>query len=314
MTNKIAIIIPYFGKWPEWIDLYLFSCAENSNIRWYIFTDCEEKQAKPNLHFTYLSFENYCTFVSERLNIDFKPDSAYKLCDLKPFYGYIHQNILSNYSFWGFGDIDVVWGNISEFYTDTLLGKYNVFSTHADRLSGHFSLIRNETRYTELCFKIAEWQSKLEDHNYNYLDEVYYSRLLYPESKYIVKFYNKIIRKVFNWRDAWVIYYHLVPLLNRILFVKKRKLYFKEQHTTPILSDDGLSCKHDADTWYYKGGKVTNSKTSNEYIYLHFMIYKKNSMRPFYYWKDNFYNVPKYFNFRTGVTINKISVSPILEN
>lgn len=37
---KYAIIIPYFGKWPVWFDLYLKSARENECIDFYFFTDC----------------------------------------------------------------------------------------------------------------------------------------------------------------------------------------------------------------------------------------------------------------------------------
>lgn len=291
-NTRIAIIVPYFGRWPEWIDLYLFSCARNSFIDWHFFTDCEPKQQKKNVFFTYLSFEDYCKQVSEKLKIEFKPTSAYKLCDLKVFYGYIHSDILKKYEFWGFGDVDVIWGDIKSFYTNQMLDRYDVFSTHADRLSGHLAILKNNPKYTEMCFKIKNWQQRLTAKNNYALDEIDFSRLLYPESKYIVKIYLKIIRKLFNWRDAWVIYYHLMPVINSMLFLKSRKLYFKEQHTTPILSDDGLTCRHDADTWFYKNGKLTNNKTRQEYPYLHFMIFKKNSFRNDFYWKDNYYSIP----------------------
>ena len=66
-----------------------------------------------------------------------------------------------------------------------------------------------------------------------------------------------------------------MPIINIFFLLKTKRLYFKEQHTTPILSDDGLTCKHDADTWYYKDGKITNCNNDIEYIYLHFMILKK---------------------------------------
>jgi hypothetical protein len=313
-SSTIAIIIPYFGVWPVWIDLYLYSCEQNSDLDWYFITDCEPKLQKKNVFFNYLSFENYCKQVSEKLKIDFKPSSAYKLCDLKPFYSYIHKNIVDNYEFWGYSDIDVIWGDIKSFYTDQLLDKYDVFSTHADRLSGHLSIIRNTDRYINLCFKIENWKIILEDNKNHAIDEIDFSRLLYPESKYIIKFYLKILRKLFNWRDAWVLYYNFMPLINGVLFTRTRKLYFKEQHTTPILSDDGLTCLHDADTWYYKNGKLTNNKTDKEYIYFHFMIYKKNSFRNECYWKDNFYTIPKNYNFNDGILINKMGFYSLLLN
>lgn len=45
LRYKIAIIIPYFGKFPEWIDLFLYSCSRNAKlsegieVNWLIFTD-----------------------------------------------------------------------------------------------------------------------------------------------------------------------------------------------------------------------------------------------------------------------------------
>lgn len=302
--NKIAIIIPYFGIWPEWIDLYFYSCSKNPEIDWHFFTDCEIREFGDNLFFHSMTFVQYCEFVSNCLEINFKPTSAYKLCDVRPFYGFIHSNLLNKYEFWGYGDVDVVWGNIKEFYTDKMLDNLDVFSTHADRLSGHLAIIRNTRYFVNACFKIKDWQTKLEKDSNFALDETDFSNLLYPASKYIRKFYGSVIRRVFNWRNAWVLYYNIMPVVNSILGIRYRKLYFKEQHTTPILSDDGLTCKHDADTWYYKNGEITNNKTSQKYIYLHFMIYKKNVFRNDYFWKENSYKIRNVHN-NSEVLINK---------
>lgn len=312
MNNKIAIIIPYFGHWPDWVQLYFNSCARNVHIDWIFYTDCEIPETQyPNLCFHSLSFGDYCDVAGSVLNIQFKPSSPYKLCDLKPFYGLIHQKELSQYEFWGFGDVDVVWGDIDHFYSEELLAKYDIFSTHADRLSGHLALIKNNDHYRNLCLNIKNWQDKLiSDKNYA-LDEIDYSRLLYPESKFVIKFYLKVIRKVFNWKDAWVIYYHIMPIINSILFLSARRLYFKEQHTTPILSDDGLTCRHDADEWYYKEGKITNNKTNQEYIYLHFMIYKKNNFRKSSYWSEDYYHIQDDYDYKKPVLINKEGFYPI---
>ena len=114
---RIAIFIPYFGNWPYWIDLYMHSCKKNKDVDFYFFTDCgipSGFSGIDNLHFASVTFFDYCQLVSDRLGIDFHPQDSYKLCDLKPFYGHIHEGILEkgNYSFWGFGDVDLVWGDI----------------------------------------------------------------------------------------------------------------------------------------------------------------------------------------------------------
>ncbi len=312
--NTIVILIPYFGKWPEWIDIYFYSCSRNTLIDWHFFTDCTmPTKHYDNIYIHPVSFEAYCKQVSCMLQIDFSPQSPYKLCDLRPFFGYIHSDLITGYDFWGFGDIDIVWGDIRRFYTDTLLSKYDVFSTHADRLSGHLSILRNNKKYTELAFSIDCWQKKLETQTHYGLDENDFSHLIYPASRYIKKIYSKIIRRLFNWRDAWVIYYSIMPIINYLLFIKQRGLYFKEQHTTPILYNDRLSCKYDSDTWYYKNGTVINGKTGNEHIYVHFMVYKKNSFRSDYFWEKIFYSVPQKNFTATTIIINKKGISVATE-
>lgn len=110
MKKRIAIIIPYFGKWPDWFNLYHYSCSKNAGIDWIFYTDCLiPLQNYNNTFFHSISFKDYCKNVSNKLGIDFYPDSPYKLCGLKPFYGFIHSDILVDYEFWGFGDIDVIW-------------------------------------------------------------------------------------------------------------------------------------------------------------------------------------------------------------
>jgi hypothetical protein len=304
--NKIAILIPYFGKWPEWIDIFFYSCSRNNEIDWIFLTDCEFGGITySNVFFNKITFSDYCAKVSQILDIEFTPTNTYKLCSLKPFYGYIHQDLLANYDFWGFGDVDVIWGDIKSFYTDDKLKSYDVFSTHGDRISGHLAILRNTEYHRELCFAIKNWKEKLQNKDDLPLDEREFSWIIYPELRFVSFIYFKLLRKILNWRDAWVINYHTMPLLNRLFFAEKRKLYFKEQFTTPTLSDDGLSYKHDADTWYYGNGKITNNKTRCEYIYFHFMIYKRNRFRESCFWTNGYYNVPSEITPNDMIIIDK---------
>jgi hypothetical protein len=306
---SIAIIVPYFGKWPEWIDLFLFSCDQNKSIDYILFTDCEMPiHTYNNVHINSISYNAFCKLVSERLKINFRPNSPYKLCDLKPFYGYIHKTILKSYDFWGFCDIDVVWGDIRSFYNNDLLLKYDVFSTHNDRLSGHLSLFRNNEKYINLCFKISNWQTKLSSQENFILDESDFSKLIFPESKYIGKFYRRIMMKVFGWKLAWVMYYSIFPFAQYLLCFKKRKLYFVEQHTTPILASDGALYKYESETWFYKDGKVFNDRVNKNYIYLHFMIFKKNNIREDFFWKADFYKIGSQYDLSLGVIISKSGI------
>lgn len=65
MKYKVAQIIPYFGKWPEWIELYFYSCSRNPNIDFIFYTDCPlPKQQYPNTIFHQCSYQRYSQIVS----------------------------------------------------------------------------------------------------------------------------------------------------------------------------------------------------------------------------------------------------------
>lgn len=283
---KIAIFNPYFGNWPYWIDLYMHSCKNNKEVDFYFFTDCGIPSGCSeieNLHFVSISFSDYCHLVSERLGIDFHPRDPYKLCDLKPFYGSIHEDILEkgNYAFWGFGDIDLVWGNIRAFYTDEVLNKADVFSTHADRVSGHLAIIRNTKYYRELCFDIPNWKTRLEDHQHFGLDEMDYTILLYGKKVWLFwKIHSLLIR--LSTAAEWKIYSAFLKVAN-VLFCPRR-LCFVERNTTPWPEDIR---KKQVD-FVYKDGRIYNCLTQKEVIYLHFLFLKKTWKKDCYCLADDF--------------------------
>ena len=66
--------------------------------------------------------ENIAAFtdrVYRRLNIrvPFTYDWYYKLCDYKPTLAYLYPELLDEkeYKYWGYGDMDIIWGNFSRF-------------------------------------------------------------------------------------------------------------------------------------------------------------------------------------------------------
>ena len=86
--RSLRLIIPYFGEWPAWFQLYLQSCAANLTIDWLFFTDCTPPtHAPPNVRFECISLRGYAKLVSRRLHIRLRPESAYKLCDIRPALG-----------------------------------------------------------------------------------------------------------------------------------------------------------------------------------------------------------------------------------
>jgi len=254
--KSIAIIIPYFGKWPEWFELYLETCKFNESINWFFLTDCEIPNATySNVSFIEFTFAKYKALVSSKLGINFNPDSPYKLCDIRPALGYIHQDIIEGFDYYGFGDIDVVYGNIRKFYTDDIL-TYNCISSHRNRISGHLCLFKNTLLNKEVFFKIENWQSLFLDKNHLGIDESKLTKIYLRHKKY-----PEWLRKIYGFHDPY-----------------QRSCYFKEQYSTILFPHpwvDG-TMEH-PQLWYWRKGKLTNNKDGNrEFMYLHFMNWKSS--------------------------------------
>lgn len=137
--KKIVLIVPYFGKFPQYYQLFLNSCAVNEKFNWIIFTDDQDRYNYPDNVITYYtSFEELRKFIQTRFEFKIYLDKPQKLCDYKCAYGYIFQKYLKDADFWGHCDLDQIFGKLDHFIADDLLDKYEkVFSL------GHLTLYRN---------------------------------------------------------------------------------------------------------------------------------------------------------------------------
>lgn len=142
--NRLAIIIPYFGEFKPSISLFLASCNRNKDIDWFVFTDCHVPKGvtiNSNIKWIPATLKDVRLLAEEKLGMCVELDRAYKLCDLKPFYGLIFENYLHDYEYWGYGDVDVVYGRLFHFLNQ-------IGYTHYDKINwmGHLCFIRNNVR------------------------------------------------------------------------------------------------------------------------------------------------------------------------
>lgn len=276
--NKILMIMPYFGELPRWFDLYYHSCRRNDFIDFLFITDCKEIKATANIKVVMMSFSSYCEMVSHKLKIDFSPNSPYKICDLRPFFYDIHEEYLRDYTFWGYGDIDVVYGNLRILLSSSRLKRYDIISSHSDRLSGHFCVVKKDSNYTKIGYKIKEWKHYLEEDYVYGLDEHDFTSLVFPAQKYIWSLYRRIGKylniKYYKFFDAFNVFFNVVS-----------RHYLKEYLTSLIPRDN--------EVWEYnvKEGRVFNPQ-KKELPYLHFLFFKRTK---FYdaknYWRDDFWKI-----------------------
>lgn len=260
---SILFLMPYFGQWPFWMPLFLRSCEYNPDINWLLISDCGEPERLPaNVQYRHSSFVDYCEQVSERLGLEFRPDNPYKLCDLRPAYGFIHQEDTQGYDFWAFGDLDLVYGDLRAYFTNEKLNKYDFFSTHARRVAGHLCIVRNNDLFKTLFWRIPTFHERIQDKKHHALDEGGFSRLFLKRKNFPKPLFNLV-----GWFN---------PL--------RRAAEFKEAYSTPNGKIAWIDGSYDfPDHWVWDNGRLSNSRMMGRgFPYFHFLI-----------WKERFKNSPK---------------------
>ena len=247
----------------------------------------------PNIICHKVSFEEYCDSVSKRLKVDFHPEHAYKLCDLKPFYGFIHQDILRKYEFWGYGDNDLIYGNLNVLTNVNMLNSYDVITTMSERIAGHFAIFRNNEKYRLLPFKCSRWKEQLLYAEHVGFDESDWVRLVLPEKRILTALYKGLFKPFMSY-GKWV------ELTYRLYSNKWNRKFTEEMFTTPIPKD--------GDVWTYdnKTGKII-APDGRELPYLHFLFFKKTKyLETDNYWKGDYWKIDKNSDFNN---IKNISFS-----
>lgn len=139
LEYSICLIIPYFGIFQNYFNLFLQSCAANPTINWIIFTDNQEHYDYPdNVKRIFMTFSQMQERVQRKFDFPVVLQKPYKLCDYKVAYGYLFEDELKGYDFWGYCDVDVLFGDLRGFLTEDILSTY-------DKLGhlGHLTLFRN---------------------------------------------------------------------------------------------------------------------------------------------------------------------------
>lgn len=133
------IIACYYGKLPDWLELWLLSCKYNPCFDFMLVTDQKVSNTFPaNVRLLQLSMEELRRRFSRILGFSAALSDEYKLCDYKPLYGLAFQKELTGFDFWGHCDLDVIWGDLGKFI------KEDLFEQHI-RIGkfGHLTLYKN---------------------------------------------------------------------------------------------------------------------------------------------------------------------------
>lgn len=172
---SICLIIPFFSEtrlslirnrklrkvfkprqFPHYFEHFIGTFRQNTSIDLKIMTNIsyKDKYAKyqtRNVTFHGMELSRLVQLFEQKLGFKFQNFNPYKLCDLKPTYGFVFSDYLKVYDFWGYCDIDMVIGNLGSFLTPENLDGYDMVSAFKGN-PGYMTLYRN-TEKMNLLFK-----------------------------------------------------------------------------------------------------------------------------------------------------------------
>jgi hypothetical protein len=175
-------------------------------------------------------------------------------------FGIIHADLIQGYDYFGWSDIDVIYGDIRSIYDNAVLS-HNMISAHAYTCSGHLTLLKNEAWLKEAFLNIHCWRARLENpalcewkHS---LDEAHLTAMFAPTPH---------TRADFSTMTG--------------TFAPEARYfgnnYFAEQWSTPFTPLPWLNgSRSHPDTWFWHNGRIQNVQDGDRtFLYLHLMNFK----------------------------------------
>lgn len=141
MSNKIAVIVAYFGRFPNYFPLWLKSCGRNPTIDFIVVSDQCLESSISNVKFISMTLEEMRIKASATIGFSVALSHPYKCCDYRPAYGVIFADILKQYDYWGHCDIDLIFGDLQYFFD-----LYDLYSYDKFGVLGHLALYRNNDK------------------------------------------------------------------------------------------------------------------------------------------------------------------------
>ena len=294
MEYKIAIIACYFGRLPEYTQAFLLSCENNANIDWIIFSDCDAStiHIPNNVRIIHIELSAIKKKIEDVVGFQISLEKAYKLCDYKPVYGNLFSDYLVGYDFWGYCDLDVIWGKTTHFLTPDVLSSYDKIY-----LFGHLSIIRNKKEFNSM-FMVNEKNSLSHSIVFSepksfYFDEIDYNKKWFSTNG---KVYKRI--DFFDRSDVY---------RNRVISVDKKimegafpnsfmeLLEFPKNHLFQIVSWERGHIYRYYLKWFHL--------EKEEYCYIHFRSNIKMPEKDVSHYQDYYITVDKLIPKKNNITI-----------
>lgn len=289
--KSICIIIPYLGKWPRWFSIYLETCRYNPTINWLFFTDCSApKGINQNIKFLKMDLRDFNSLASKKLGlkVNLKNNYIYKVVDFKPAYGIIFEDYLNKYDFWGYSDLDVIYGDIRKFVTSDMLETYDVITAKKEYLVGHFTLYKNCDKINKLYQKTRDYKRVFihTEKRYNFCEcskdwsnlgqggSIFAKRSIKENVPYLIKYGMNRAFELFRWGGHFWLTREVESMTECVKRLGKEG-YLKSFFKT-IGTEDFMKLEKEGN-WkvYWNKGELTDTQSGDEFMYFHLLCLKR---------------------------------------
>lgn len=145
--KKAVFIIPYFGKLPYYFNIWAKTAEQNDDYDFWMITDDESVSVSAaNIKLIKMTFMQFVKKVQTKFDFPIGLSSPRKLCDFRPAYGYIFEEDIGEYPYWGYCDVDVILGDLRHMIP--IDKEYDKLFVH-----GHMTLIRNTPAMNRLFMR-----------------------------------------------------------------------------------------------------------------------------------------------------------------
>jgi hypothetical protein len=170
----ITLLFPYFGKWPEWFPFYLASAAANAGVKFVFFSDCGNPRVPLPANCTLypMNLGEFNELYLREFPGHRVVEDPYKICDIRPAFGVIFRNFVRSSLFWGWGDLDVIYGDLLKYLRVSVgsLDRVEAISFYEQHMSGNLSLFSRDLA-ASLHTRFPDWNEKVNEEKYMHLDE-----------------------------------------------------------------------------------------------------------------------------------------------
>ncbi len=172
MDSKPLILIAWYGNWPDYLPLFLDGCRRNPEFEVCLLGDsAPPAELPPSVRFSPMPMAELVRRISTATGCEVNIPRPYKLCDVRPAFGLALADHLQGREFWGFGDIDLVWGDLKLFASPRTLQNVDIFCVYKRFVSGAFTLIRNTPVMNEMFLRSPDWKRVFTSAEYFNFDE-----------------------------------------------------------------------------------------------------------------------------------------------